>query len=325
MDPTDLRHLLVFASTFGLVFCCWLIIVMIWSMRRSVREDKIRHRLAEADGAAQVPRVLRLWHDGEEVSVEAPHAADASWLQRMRCLPREAGLDLPIQSLLLAAIGSALAVCAVAMVLTQSVLTALAAAGLILLACWTLLNFRINKQKARFEQQFVDALDLISRSLRAGHPLNSAFSLIAEELDPPVSEMFAEICQQQTLGMSMESALQHAAARSSSGDVKLFAAAVSIQLRSGGNLADMMHRLAAVIRERIRLSRRVQVLTTQTQFSKRVLMALPFFTFLLLNLLNPDYMAPLYATPVGHILIAIALTGLAAGSFVMNRIAKLRY
>ncbi|MCH8153024.1 MAG: hypothetical protein IH830_11720 [Planctomycetes bacterium] len=96
-------------------------------------------------------------------------------------------------------------------------------------------------------------------------------------------------------------------------------------MRTGGNLADLMDRLAVVVRDRIRLGRRMRILTAQTQMSKRVLIVLPFIIFILFNILNPDYMAPLYTTNVGNFLLAISALGLAIGAWVMNRMAVLKY
>ena len=125
--------------------------------------------------------------------------------------------------------------------------------------------------------------------------------------------------------MSLEAALRQAAAKSTSPDLKLFATSVAIQLRSGGNLASMMEGLSAVIRDRMRLSQRVRVLTAQTQFSKRILAALPLVLFVLLNLINPQYVEPLYATTGGQLLLALAAAGVLLGVYVMNRMAVLRF
>jgi tight adherence protein B len=209
--------------------------------------------------------------------------------------------------------------------LTESILPGLGIIFGIWVAFWFYLNHCVNRRTAIFERQFVDALDLASRSLRAGHPLVGAFRLISEEIPPPVSTAFFEISQKQALGQSLEAALQNVAAKSTSEDMKLFAAAVIIQLRSGGNLAEMMDRLSYVIRDRMRLSRRIRVLTAQTQFSKRVLLTLPFMFFFVLNLIRPSYMAPLYGTTEGRILIAISALGLFLGAWTINRMAVLRY
>ena len=176
-----------------------------------------------------------------------------------------------------------------------------------------------------FDAQFVDALDLAARSLRAGHPLTGAFQLAGEEVAAPVGTIFKEVCQQQDLGLALDESLRRAAQVRTSPDLKLFATSVIIQLESGGNLADMMDRLAAVIRDRMRLNRHARVLTAQTQLSKRILLALPFILFLVLSLLNPGYMEPLYSTSEGRYFIAFGAVSLLLGAWVMNRMVVLKY
>src|SRR5436309_15893400 len=105
-------------------------------------------------------------------------------------------------------------------------------------------------------------------------------------MQPPISEVFFGICQRYGMGGDLEEVLRDAGEESASSDMKLFATSVAIQIRTGGNLADLMERLAFVIRDRMRLHRRVRVLTSQTQMSKRVLLCLPFIMFVLLNVLN---------------------------------------
>jgi tight adherence protein B len=121
----------------------------------------------------------------------------------------------------------------------------------------------------------------------------------------------------------MEDAMRSLARNTVSEDLALFATSVIIQIRSGGNLADMMERLAAVIRERQRLARRVRVLTSQTQFSKRVLLAMPFLVFVLLNIINPTYMRTLYATSAGKFVGILAAVMLLLGWLAMNWLSKL--
>ena len=108
-------------------------------------------------------------------------------------------------------------------------------------------------------------------------------------------------------------------------DFRLFASAMVIQIRSGGNVADLMERLMTVIRTRIKIHRKVRVLTAQTQFSKWILVALPFFLFLLLNIISPEYMRELYTTDLGRVMIAMCVAGLTIGIWMMNRIAVLDY
>ena len=145
------------------------------------------------------------------------------------------------------------------------------------------------------------------------------------EIAAPVGALFGEICQQQALGVSIEHAIRDAAERSTSEDMRLLATSVAIQSRSGGNLVDMIERLAFVIRDRKRLNRRVRVLTAQTQLGKRILAGLPFVLFALLTVLNPDYMTPLYSTAMGRMLLAGAAVSVLIGIYVMNRMAVLRF
>jgi len=123
----------------------------------------------------------------------------------------------------------------------------------------------------------------------------------------------------------VEEAIQTTAAQTTSQDLKLFAAAVIIQMRSGGSLADTIQRLADVTRDRMRLIRRARALTAQTQFSKRVLLSIPFLTALLLHYLSPDYLRPLYETPQGRTALAAAGLMLLVGAWIMNRMASLKY
>jgi tight adherence protein B len=108
-------------------------------------------------------------------------------------------------------------------------------------------------------------------------------------------------------------------------ELKLFATAVAIQLSSGGNLADLMDSLAAVIRARMKLNRRVRVLTAQTQLSKRILIVLPILLFVVLNVISPEYMEMFYKTMIGQFMLAGTVGIMFMGSVVMNRLSILRY
>jgi len=208
---------------------------------------------------------------------------------------------------------------------TGNILLGLAGAFGVIVVFRLFMKGRIDKREARFETQLVDAMELAARSLRAGHPLFGAFQLISEEMAPPVSTMFGDLCQRNEMGESLNSSLQEISDSSTSTDMKMFATSIAIQMKTGGNLADLMQRIASVIRERMRLNRRLRILTAQTQMSKRVLIALPFFTFFALNLINPDYMNTLYTTMPGRILLAIGATGLAIGAWLINKMSKLSY
>ncbi len=319
----NIVDMVVAALVFGLVLTLWLIGVYLWATRRSERLQRIQGRLGLGEDSAET-RTLRLWKDGHEVTTRVPDVVSPLFF-RLECLCKQAGWRSPLATVFFSLSGTAALVFVVTLVLTGSYLAGLAAAFVPIAIVWISLKRRISRRLVQFERQFIDALELSSRSLRAGHPLVGSFRLISEEIPSPVGTVFAEICQRQVMGTSLEKAIQRGAELSGSADMQLFSTSVVIQLRSGGNLADMMDRLAFVIRDRLRLNRRVRVLTAQTQLSKRILLGLPFVLFAALNLLNPKYMAPLYSTQNGQMILAVAGCGVLLGAWIMNRLSILRY
>jgi tight adherence protein B len=317
----------VSSSVFGLTASIWFGAMMLWYVRKSAARKKLEQRLNPIDILkVGSPRVLRLWHDGQmTTTVVQGRIKKPSLVARLEEMRRALGWNVPVHTIVLGFMGGLLLAYVVALAATGSPMLALAGAGTAGVLMRWYGNRQLAKKESLFETQLADALGLATRSLRVGHPLLGAFRLIVDEMDAPVKDVFGEICQQQTLGTSLEDAIRNTAAKSTSPDFRLFAASIVIQLRSGGNLADMMERLAEVIRDRIRLKRRARILTSQTQLSKRILIGLPFVLFFALYVMNPDYLGPLYTTRVGQILLLIAASCLALGAWAMNRIAQLKY
>jgi tight adherence protein B len=328
-DQQSAISLFAAVATFGLVISLWLIGVLVWSDRRKRKAAQVQQRLEYARSATphvgSGGRVLRLWHEGKEATTVVPGMTPAGILVRLERYFAAAGVETPPITAISMLAGVLLLIIGVAYIITTNIVIALLCAIGVVVVLSLRMSQRINKRTATFERQFIDALELAARSLRAGHPLIGSFRLISEEIADPVGKLFGEVCQQQALGLSMEDALRNVSEDNHSEDLKLFVTSVVIQLATGGNLADMMDRLAAVIRDRQRLSRRVRVLTAQTQFSKRVLLALPFLVFVLLNLINPSYMRPLYTTTLGELIMLVASLGLLMGWITMNWLSKLSY
>lgn len=315
-------------AVFGLVISVWVIVVMAWAMRKRAQDDQIKQRLipSEFQDADGDTKVLRLWHEGGEATTTVAGARSTGSLgQWVKAQHKASGMTAPAGALVLTVIGiSAVTFIAVLIALKSIPLAALASAGVVVLS-WYYLQSKIGGRDDLFEKQLVDALALAARSLRAGHPLHSAFGLVAKELPPPISDAFGEIWQQQALGISLEDAIRRVASESRSQDLKLVATATVIQLRTGGNMAEMMDSMAEVIRDRARLHRRARVLVSQAQFSKRILLMVPIAILIMLQFLNPEYLSPLVTTNVGYGLLALSGFLLIAGTWIMNRIAILRY
>jgi len=323
-DTANTPLLVTWLSTFGLVLALWTGAVMLWSRQRRERREQLRARLAEGGSAAAAGRRLRLWHEGEEAFTIVPGVPAPTLRLRLERLRADAGWRSPARNVLLGALALAAAAGAVTALWSGRLAPAVVVFAAVLLAFWWLTQRRILARDNLFERQLVDALELCSRALRAGHPLSGAFQLLAGEIPAPVGTVFAEINQQQAMGLGLQEALQRAAERTKSGDMKLFAASLAIHIQAGGNLADVMETLAGVIRERMRLNRRFRTLVAQTEFSKRILIVMPFLLFGLLNAISPDYTSTLYATGPGLVLLTVAAAGVLLGWLVMNRMTVSR-
>ncbi len=325
-DQQALTDFILAAAVFLLFLSLWIAVVMLWARRRLSQTSEIKHRLGIKLPTRKKKRVLRLWHAGEQASTTVPVTVEArSLLKAIDRYCRKAGWTYG-PGPMIALVGGVTALSTVFTMLVTANLWLSAAVGIALLITIRIyLEGRIASRAALFEAQLVDAMELAARSLRAGHPLLGAFQLISQELAQPVSAVFGEVCQMHEMGASLGASLQEMARSSASSDMNMFATSIAIQLRAGGNLADLMDRLAQVIRERARLNRRVNVLTAQTQMSKRVLVVLPFLIVLAFHVMNPDYMLPLYTTSVGRAMLGIAAAGLAIGIYLMNRMASVKY
>ncbi len=328
MNPNSQKilELIISLAVFGLLVTLVFGVALFFWRRRKKQTLGIEDRLGISDADPKHSRILRLWTEGREVTTLVPLQKWSGGLwKKLDDLRQHAGWKSPLGSILMNVAGvTGMVVAAVAFVI-QNVFLALLVGAAVPMISWAYMQWRINNREALFERQLVDAMEMAARSLKAGHPLLGAFRLISEDLDEPIKGVFADICKQQQLGIDLGAALQIAGEQSTSMDMKLFATSVNIQLQSGGNLADMMNRLSAVVRERIRLVRRVRVLTAQTAFSKNVLLAMPFFMFILLNVLRREYMQTMYSTENGKIALGIAGSGLLLGWWMMNRLAKLKY
>lgn len=314
------------ASLAGIVAAVWFAAMVLWYLHRSRRAQQLHARLHLSGQPDQEQRVLRLWQDGR-LAGETTVLADGSGglLARMDRLRESAGWRTPILHILLvlAAVNTALFLAA--WLVAGNWMLGASAISITVIVFKGYLGHCVHKRAAVFEKQLIDSLDLSARSLRAGHPLTGAFQLISEEVPAPVGEVFREVVDQESLGVSLQDALHRAAERSNSPDMRIFAASVIIQLRSGGNLAEMMERVAEVVRERMRLSRRARVLTAEAQLSKWVLLALPIGLFAFLNVANSSYMQPFYTHRAGQFMLIAAGAGMIVGGWVMSRMAVLKY
>ena len=181
-----------------------------------------------------------------------------------------------------------------------------------------------NKRIVRFTEQFPDALDMISRSLRAGHSFTAAMQLVASELSDPVSTLFKTAYDEQALGVSTREAIAHMTERVESTDLNFFVMAINIHREIGGNLGEILDRLAKTIRERLTIRRQVRVFTAQARLSGYILAITPLFMAGFFYVSSPGYMEELTEVASGRFAIALAIAAQVAGFLMIRKIVNIR-
>jgi len=195
--------------------------------------------------------------------------------------------------------------------------------GLAVLPWWRVASRR-NERIARIERQFPEALDLMGRSMRAGHAFPSAVKMVADEMPEPLGRDFRILFDEMNYGVPTNEALAHLAERVPVPDVSYFVVAVMIQRESGGNLAELLDSIAKIVRDRLRLLGEVRTLSAEGKLSAYILTALPFAVALMVNLVNPGFMSVLWTDPMGHKMVGIALFMMLMGILWMRSIIRIR-
>jgi tight adherence protein B len=185
-----------------------------------------------------------------------------------------------------------------------------------------LLNRRSVRLK-RFEEQFPEALDLLARAIRAGHALQTALGMAADELPAPVGPEFKKTFEQQNFGLPLRDALNEMSVRIGLLDVRFFVTAVLIQRDTGGNLSEILENLAHVVRERFKIRRQVRVHTAHGRFTGYVLLALPAALALALSVLNPGHMQALYRERIGQMMLMGAIVMQTIGFIWIRQVIKI--
>jgi tight adherence protein B len=180
------------------------------------------------------------------------------------------------------------------------------------------------KRLLEFEKQFPDALDFMARALKAGHAFSASLEMLASESPEPLQGEFWKVYQEQGLGLPLTDVLHHLAERVPSVDVRFFVSAVLMQRESGGNLGEILTKLAFVIRERFRLKGKVKAASAHGRFTAATLTLLPVGTALLLMGVDPVLFLQMAHDPIGKDMIAFAIVAQIIGFFVMRKIVNFK-
>jgi tight adherence protein B len=174
-----------------------------------------------------------------------------------------------------------------------------------------------------FNKQLADTITLLSNSLRAGSSFLQSVELVSRESPPPMGEEMGRVVREVNLGLSMDEALQNLVRRIKSDDLDLMVTAISIQQQVGGNLAEILDTIAFTIRERVRIKGEINTLTAQGRMSGYIVALLPVGLAVVLNMINPAFMQPLFTTLIGQVLVAVGFTLMVIGFFLIRKITDI--
>ena len=184
--------------------------------------------------------------------------------------------------------------------------------------------FKRKRRLTKFGVQLPEALELISRALRAGHSLGAGFNLVGEEMAEPIRSEFSRCYEEQNLGIPLEDTIQSMTERVPNLDLKFFATAITLQRQTGGDLAEILDKIGRLVRERFIIFGQIQALTGEGRLSGIVLLALPPILFVVMYRLNHDYIMVLFQDELGKKLLAFAVVMQLLGAYVIKKIINIK-
>jgi tight adherence protein B len=202
-------------------------------------------------------------------------------------------------------------------------------AGVAAVFCATALPFLVlrflrGRRQKKFGAQFPDALDIIVRSLRAGHPVPVAVNMVGREMGDPIGSEFGIVSDEVTYGADLETAMRNLYCRLGSDDLPLFVTAVAIQGSTGGNLGEILQNLSGVIRQRFKMRRKIRALAAEGRASAMILSALPIGMFLVIQFIAPDFYGAVWGEPLTKMLLGGAAVWMLIGNLIMFKMVNFK-
>jgi tight adherence protein B len=242
---------------------------------------------------------------------------------RLQELLRQADLKIKVNTFILLSLSSGMLTGSLALLFTGSFFVMLV---VLMLLTATPLLIVLRKRRNRFRrfvEQLPDALELMIRSLQAGHSFASALQMVATEMPEPVAREFGKTYEEQNLGLSIKIALENLVERVPILDLKLCVTAVLIQREIGGNLSEVLHNISHTIRERFRIQGEIRIKSAQARLSGYIVSVLPFFLFFWINVFNRSYMESLYKHEWGMYILGTAVLMQGLGWLIIRKIVNI--
>ena len=288
--------------------------------RKSLAEaDIARERLSTPEG---VERTWRLLKDDRvsDLSFVNRLLAGKGWVEELRWQLTQAGIEMKPGPFLMSWTTFAAFMTFVGVMVVGGIF------GLVVVLVGWIGPFFWMKRKQRkrlraFETQLPDAVDMLVSAMKAGYSFQAAAQFIGDEMPEPAGPEFAHFYDEQRLGIDVRQALLNMQSRLDSQDLKMFVTAVLIQRETGGNLGDVLQNLSDLIRERIAMRGHIETLIAEPRMSARFLALLPVVVALILAVVSPGFLSPMYQSPGGKAALVIAAFGVVVGYAIMMRIA----
>lgn len=245
------------------------------------------------------------------------------WWEEVQLELLRAGILLKPSELLIGVLLSAIVGGGIGYLLLRGVLGSLLFVLLGAAVPWIWVKAKQAKRNRDLMNQLPDTIDLVATALRSGFSFLRAVQLIASQMQPPIADEFRRLAQEVQMGMSMDDALDNLVERTHCYDLELLVAAVQIHLTVGGNLSEILDNISGTIRERVRLQGEIAAATAEGRLSAAVLIAMPFAIALIINVINPGYIRPLFTTPMGLAMTLMAGLLMGVGAMVIRRMVEI--
>jgi tight adherence protein B len=237
----------------------------------------------------------------------------------------QSGLSINLTYLISFILLGMIAVFTVTLVYYHNLLFALAGSAFFgLFAPISVLKFLRGRRQKKFSAQFPDGIDIIVRSLRAGHPVPIAIAMVAREMADPIGTEFGIVGDEITYGADLETAMRNLFFRVGTDDLPLFVTAVAIQSSTGGNLGEILENLSGVIRQRFKMRRKVRSLASEGRASAMILSSLPILVFFAIQIMSPNFYASVWNEDITKIALAIGVAWMGIGNLIMFRMVNFR-
>lgn len=245
-------------------------------------------------------------------------------IQKIDRLLEQANSRMPLGFFLLLSLCLASAGYVAGLLLKMNYLFPIILSGLLGIIPFLYLLSKKQQRMKRFQEQLPDTLDLIARSLKAGHAFSGGLKMVAEEFGDPIGTEFDKTLDEINFGVGIDEAMKNLANRVDCPDLQFFVVSVIIQRETGGNLAEILEKIAQLIRERFKLYGRVRALAAEGKLSAIILVALPPFMAFYMLMVNPKYIGLLVTDPIGITMTIFALLMMTAGVLVMKRMVSIK-